>query len=182
MAIDDMELNVEAGIGTDDYEAPSEFFRPPVPGEYSLLRRAKVETSWSRDKKDLYFKFPAEVQGGSDDGAKVFCFVSTTVSPYRKSTSADDYIRSCGATVSYSGRRPTLKDYKEAVEGNPGPFGVVGNWKGYCATCEEETIGGKNQPKFPFREDGTPDHVTECPQCGSKVGAKFNIARFVVQS
>src|SRR5919108_2635732 len=180
MNIDDMELNVEAGVTQDEYEAPSEFFRPPNPGEYTFLRREKVDTTWSKDKKDLYFKFPAEIQGGAEDGQKVFFFVSTTVSQWRKSTSADDYVRACGSMVTSNGKRPLLKDYRDAVEGNPGPFNAVIVWKGYCSECEEETIGGKKQPKFPYDQDGNLLHTADCPQCGTKVGAKAVPARYVI--
>lgn len=180
--INDMDLNVAAGIAQDEYEAPSEFTRPPEPGQYTFLRRENPKVEWSKDKKDLYFKFDAIVQGGKDDGRKVDMFISTTTSQWRKSTSADDFVHACGSQVTPSGtsKQPLLKDYRDAVVANSGPFDAVLMWRGYCTTCEEDTIGGSKQPKFPTTEDGTLSHIMECPKCGTKIGARARVLRFVV--
>lgn len=172
--LNDLDLNKETGISQDSYEPPSDFFRPDIlPGEATFTRRGEPVFSLTKDNH-LQTKMTAVPVGKT---STVDFAVFTTPSQFRSSTSADDYVRACGSIV--GGR--TVKDYRDAILMNAGPFNAVIKWVGWCKDCEEETIGAKrNQPKFPLGSDGVISHIGECPKCGAKIGAKPKISRYVV--
>jgi hypothetical protein len=104
--------------------------------------------------------------------------IFTSEGAYRKASSADDYIRACGGTL--TGRR--VRDYIDAIRAFPGPFrAVIGRWQGYCSGCGETVVGKRGQPRFPTDDDGQLVHITDCPKCGQKIGAQARTSRFVIE-
>jgi hypothetical protein len=189
----------------DNYEAPSEFRRPPIAGTYTLMRdqeggfKAGVAVS-AKVGTFVWYNFRSKVQGGDNDGSIVFGGCNTMVSSFRNGTTVQDYIRSAKSSI-----RPTsaelLKEAKAQedednksyiLETVAGPFTAKLDWEFRCKECELTFLKGYKNPKSPKKydgvkvksiaklKDGTTNHIQVCPNCNANVGANANIVTFVV--
>lgn len=184
-----------ANLGTEaidlggDYEAPSEFFRPPEPTgakERTNLQLNKApEDSNFYPLKDFDTKQPIrgfavnlnfKIIGGLQDGKTFFTMIDTRKKANRPGNDVIDFLRSAG----FTGRLVMEKDYIDALQSYVGTAQAKLTWTGdKCQICDKKTI--KNINGFPLKADGiTRNHVTECPDCGEPVGARVKIAMFFV--
>jgi hypothetical protein len=176
MSLSDLDLTATTGVDPAEYEKPQPFSRPPLPGAHSFSREGDPDFGKTRGG-DLMAKMTFKVLGGEDDGKTFIDRIFTTPSTYRKSTSADDYIRACGGAPTDS----TVGAYVDAINSYPGPFAATLKWEGYCKSCETTTIGKRGMPRFQSDEDGVLNHIATCPTCDGKVGAQAKVARYIVE-
>jgi len=168
-----------------EYEAPSEFFRPPTPGKVDLILDKTPEDKDFYELKDFETKekipgfsvnLKFKIQGGVEDGRTFFAFIDTRKARDRNGNMVQDYLRSAG----FTGRLVQENDYKDAVKNHIGTATAKLTWTGSkCDLCEKVTV--KKLTEFPLKSDGlTRAHTMPCPSCGETIGAKAKIAMFLV--
>lgn len=172
-----------------EYEAPSEFYRPPEPnvGKSSYTTIQAVEGPadgkfYNLSDFDTHLPIAGfsvniqfEIKGGAQDGQKFYTMIDTRKSQYRNGSMVKDYLLGSG----FQGRLQTVDDFKNAVQTFIGPVDAKLTWTGdKCETCEKRTL--KKLSDFPRKADGTYNHVGICPDCGEKVGARVKISMFRV--
>jgi hypothetical protein len=180
--LNSMNGDIEVGVPYEEYEKPSSSFRPPDPSVYTFLRSTERALEWNpTDKGDIWTNVRFLIQGGDFNDRSVFSTLSTYVGKYRKASSVQDFLASCGAEfVPSNGRRFTAQEIKDAVDQTFGPFSAFLDWNLYCPECDETVI--KNSKGFPKDEEGKLIHLVSCPKCGAKgLSAKSIIKRYVVQ-
>lgn len=161
---------------TGEYEAPSEFFRPPEPGKETIIRDGDAVTYIN--KKDgvttLSINAKFKILGGLQDGRTFFTFIGTRQNKFRNANDAQDYLLAMG----YTERLVTIADYKAALETTILPADVLLTWESdKCSTCDKNLY--QKLKDFPKRSDGSYQHVTKCKDCGEAVGAKVRISKFL---
>jgi len=178
--LNDLNLDMEVGAAFDEYEKPSNDFRPVDPGEYSLIRNTDNDLDWSAMKTgDIYTSVRFIVAGGDFNGRTIFDTISTYVGKYRKASSVQDFLAACEYDGEpENGKRFTAQEIIDAVNQTVGPFTAYVDWQGYCPHCDKTVI--KSSKFFPRDDDGRLLHVTECPECGEKVTARARVKRFIV--
>ena len=173
--------------GEGEYEAPSEFYRPPDPtpkGERTTLVLVEPPADgkfypmrdWDTGETipgfsvNLHFK----IQGGVQDDREFYTLIDTRKNQ-RNSSMVKDYLLGMG----YTGRLVTVEDFKTAVQTFIAPVQTKLTWTGEkCETCARRTV--KKLADFTLRADGSRRHVTKCPDCGEDVGARVKIVMFFV--
>lgn len=182
--LNSLNLDMEVGVAFDEYEKPSNAFRPPDPDEYTLIRNAEKDLEWNPSKDgDIYTSARFIIQGGDFNGRSVFDILSTWVGKYRKASTVQDFLAACGYDGEpANGSRFTVQEIIEAVEQTFGPFNAYVDWQGYCPHCDETVI--RSSKFFPRDDNGVLLHVVDCPKCGAKkaVTARARIKRFVVDT
>jgi hypothetical protein len=179
--LNDLNMDMEVGAAFDEYEKPSNDFRPVDPGEYSLIRNGDTEMEWhASDKGNVYANLKFLVQGGDFNGRTIFDTISTYVGKFRKASSVQDFLAACGYDGEpENGSRFTVQEIIDAVNQTFGPFTAYVDWQGYCPNCDKTAV--KSSKFFPRDEDGKLLHTTECPECGGKVVARARVKRFIVE-
>lgn len=197
--------DIATGVGDGEYEAPSQFVRPPDAGEYTFMRVVEDEerdfkfgrftTKGDNPQSAAWYNIKAVIQGGPFDGRYVSGGFNTLVSSYRNGTTADDFVRSAKA----SARPKTFKEWDLAIPTIFGPFKAVIDWEWTCMDCTDDNdkpivfLKGMRGPKKPKKydgvrvkvtknPDGTTPHVVECPECHKEIGARAQIKTYVVSS
>jgi hypothetical protein len=180
--LNELNLDMEVGAPVDEYEKPSNVFRPPEPGEYTLTRSTEKALDWQPTKDgNIWTNVRFIIQGGDLSGRSVFSTLSTYVGKFRKASSVQDFFASCG--IDYSPKsgtgRFTIQEIKDNVEQTFGPFNAYIDWQLYCPTCDETVI--KKASGFPRDGDGNLINVVNCPKCGAKgLGAKAVLKRYIM--
>lgn len=175
-----LNLDIEVGVAEDEYEAPSNSFRPVDPGEYILVRDPESELDWKEIKDgNIGTKVTFLIQGGDFNGRKIFGYLSTTVGRFRSSSNIQDYLKACGYDEApENGRRFTAREIIAAVETTFGPFEAYISWEGYCRNCDTTVI--RKASAFPRNADGSLNHEASCPECGQTVVAHARIKRYII--
>lgn len=181
-----LNLDMEVGAAYDEYEKPINAFRPPDPGEYTLLRSVEQPLNWQPTKDaDIWTNVRFIIQGGDANGRNVFDTLSTFVGKFRNASSVQDFLTACGWDgVPENGKRFTAQEIMDAVEQTYGPFDAYIDWQAYCPECGKTVI--RNNRGFPRDSEGNLLHVVECPECaeeGTKttVTAKARVKRYIVR-
>lgn len=171
-----------------EYEAPSEFFRPPEPterGERETIQAVEAPADGKFypvtdfDTRQVIPGFMVnlqfEIKGGKQDGKRFFAMIDTRKKLQRNSSDVKDYLLGMG----FAGVLRSVDDFKTAVQTTLAPVDARLTWTGdKCQTCDKKTV--KRISEFPLKDDGTRNHVTKCPDCGEDVGARVKIAMFYV--
>lgn len=180
-SLNDLNLDIEVGAAVDEYEKPSNSFRPPEPGEYTFIRSSERALEWkSTEIGDIYTSARFLIQGGEMNGKSVFDTLGTYVGKFRKASTIQDYLAACGFEGEpENGKRFTAREIIEAVEQTFGPFDAYSDWQGYCAECGKTVLKGSKD--FPRDDEGRLLHEAECPECGAKVVARARIKRYIVR-
>jgi hypothetical protein len=173
--------DVETGSKEGEYEPPSEFARPPIAGEYTLVKVFEKDEDF-KSGRSIYegqgfawFNFKAQIQGGDADGKIVFGGANTMKSNFRNGTTAEDLIRAHRSsarpttiaafeeTIGRSDLRKTLKSDKLGpLPGKlSGPFNAKLDWEWRCKDCQETFLKGFRNPKSPKKYKGAPVKVNK---------------------
>jgi endogenous inhibitor of DNA gyrase (YacG/DUF329 family) len=181
MDLNNMNSDMEVGVPFEEYEKPSNSFRPPEPGTYSFLRSTEKELEWKpTDNGNIWTGVRYLIQGGDFSNRSVFSTLSTYVGKYRKASSVQDFLAACGNDSPPSnGSRFTVQEIQDNVAQTFGPFDAYIDWQVYCPDCEETVF--KNSKSLPKDADGKPIHEVECPKCQAKLTAKANVKRYIVK-
>lgn len=175
-------------IADENYEAPSEFFRPvdPTPAKETtmIIREGDPTlyenlTDFNTKEKIAGFSMNQrfKIVGGKQDGATFYAFIDTRKAKDRNGSKVQDYLVASG----YQGRLVTLDDFKLAVQSHTGVASAIIGWEGQkCDICDKKTLK-KTEDFKNFRADGSRNHVMPCPTCGEDIGARATILRFVVK-
>jgi hypothetical protein len=188
---DEALLLVETGIDQDAYETTP---KPPIPFDesgkaivFDFMRIQEQDSDFSFGfgmEDAIYFLVQYAFTSGEYEGRRVRSLLGTSESPFRVSTTADDFLRACE-----SDDRPNLNgEYKTAIESTFGPFKATGDWEWYCPDEPRKNNPSKTgvtvmrgYKKAPFLSDGvTRQHERECPECGEFLSANFTIKRYII--
>lgn len=180
-SLNDLNLDLEVGAAFDEYERPSNSFRPPEPGEYTFLRSTEQDLEWKPTKdNDVWTNVRYIIQGGDNNNRSIFDTLSTFVGKFRKASSVQDFLAACDFVgTPANGRRFTVQEILDAVNQTFGPFDAYIDWQAYCPDCDETVI--KSSKNFPKDADGNLMHEVVCPKCGAKITAKARVKRYIVQ-
>ena len=180
--LNNLNLDMEVGAAFDEYEKPSNTFRPPEPGEYTFLRSTEHELLWLPTKDgDIWTNVRYMIQGGPSNNRTVFDTLSTFVGKFRKASSVQDYLAACGYDIPpANGRRYTVQEIQDAVAQTFGPFEAYTTWQAYCPDCDKTVI--RSHKDFPKDSSGNLMHEVLCPECGKiKLTPKSRVKRYIVR-
>jgi hypothetical protein len=183
MDLNSMNSDMEVGVPYEEYEKPSNSFRPPEPGVYTFLRSTEKELEWTMTEEgNIWTNVRYLIQGGDLNGRSVFSTISTYVGKYRPASTVQDFLAACGNEVPpANGNRYTVSEIKDLVNQTFGPFDAYIDWQVWCPDCGETVF--KNAKSLPKNADGSPQHEVVCPKDSKhgKLTAKAQVKRYIVR-
>lgn len=182
LEMEPIDVNTEG----DAFAAP-----PPAPaGIYTASLKRNDGTNakgWQKktDKNGRPFLFvdivaKLNTNGEKYDGALIFDFASTVIQQSSGTCRIAGILKAGGQQVAARVTPTDLAKQFDAWLLSEPAVKVQIDWKGYCQTCEKDTL--RSMTKFPPIQgstNGARAGAAECPKCGGDVSAKAEVKKYL---